>query len=151
MTALLCAAAAAAACALPGAVLATGGGMGSMGGMGGTGPSGATASQVEWVRSAASRFVTAELSGSGSGACAILYAPLRATRGGQTCEARWDARIAKLMRTPGARRLLRAQLRHIAHARVSVHGDVATIALATPLMGGSNRFVWNENCWMLAS
>jgi hypothetical protein len=32
---------------------------------------------------------------------------------------------------------------------VVVHGGVASIELPTPLMGGANRFVWSENCWML--
>jgi hypothetical protein len=32
-----------------------------------------------------------------------------------------------------------------------VHGDLASIELPAPLMGGPNRFVWTENCWMLKS
>jgi hypothetical protein len=46
---------------------------------------------------------------------------------------------------------MRAQQRAIPSAAVVVHDDVAWIALSTPLMGGQNRFVWTENCWMLQS
>jgi hypothetical protein len=35
-------------------------------------------------------------------------------------------------------------------ATVIVRGNVASLELATPLMGQRNRFVWTENCWMLA-
>jgi hypothetical protein len=32
---------------------------------------------------------------------------------------------------------------------VIVNGDIASIKLPAPLMGGSSRFLWTENCWML--
>jgi hypothetical protein len=108
-----------------------------------------THEQVAWVRSAATRFVTAELAGDGTGACDVLDASLRATEHHRTCAQRWDARLAKLLREPGGRAQLRTQKRAIATAAVVVHGGVASIELPTPLMGGANRFVWSENCWML--
>jgi len=110
-----------------------------------------TPGQIAWVRSAATRFVTAELAGDGASACAILNAPLRGTEHGRTCTQRWTAKLAKLLREPGARASLRTQKRAIAAAAVLVHGNAATIELPASLMGGSNRFVWSENCWMLAS
>ncbi len=109
-----------------------------------------TSSQIAWVRSAATRFVTAELAGSGADACGILNAPLRASEHGRTCAQRWDARLAKLLREPGGRERLRAQKHAIGTAAVVVHGNVASIDLPTMLMGDANRFVWSENCWMLA-
>ncbi len=106
--------------------------------------------QVEWVRRAATNFVDAELAGNGAGACAILDAPLRASERDRTCAQRWDSSIARLLSVPGARARLRAQRRAIASAAVVVHGNLATIALASPLIGArSNRFLWSENCWML--
>jgi hypothetical protein len=108
-----------------------------------------TAGQIAWVRSAATRFVTAEQAGSGASACGILDVSLRATEHGRTCEQRWDARLATLLHQPGARARLRAQKRAIATAAVQVHGNLASIDLATPLMDGPNRFRWSENCWML--
>ncbi|HYM54032.1 MAG TPA: hypothetical protein VES97_01615 [Solirubrobacteraceae bacterium] len=108
-----------------------------------------THEQVAWVRRAATNFVTAELSGDGAGACAILNAPLRTTQRHRTCAQRWDAKLAKLLREPGGRSRLRADRRAISSAAVVVHGDVATIELPTPLMSGPNRFLWTENCWML--
>jgi hypothetical protein len=110
-----------------------------------------TSGQIAWVRSAATRFVTAELAGDGATACGILNAPLRATEHGRTCTQRWDARLAKLLREPGGRAQLRTQKRAIGAAPVIVHGNVASIDLPSSLMGGANRFVWSENCWMLAS
>jgi hypothetical protein len=103
------------------------------------------------VRSAATRFVTAELTGDSATACAILNAPLRATEHGRTCTQRWNARIVRLLREPDGRARLRAQKHAIATAAVVVHGNVASIDLPAPLMGGANRFVWSENCWMLAN
>jgi hypothetical protein len=44
---------------------------------------------------------------------------------------------------------LRAQARAIGSAVVIIHGNVASLDLATPLMSGPNRFLWTENCWML--
>jgi len=110
-----------------------------------------TREQIAWVRRAASNFVTAELAGNGANACAILNAPLRATRHGRTCAQRWNAKLAKLLREPGGRARLRAQEHAIPSTAVIVHGNVATLELATPLMGGPNRFLWTENCWMLES
>lgn len=105
--------------------------------------------QVSWVRRAAGNFVSAELSGNGAGACAILNAPLRASEHHRSCAERWDARLAGLLREPGGRSRLRAQARAIPSAVVIVHGEVASIDLPTPLMSGPNQFLWSENCWML--
>lgn len=105
--------------------------------------------QIAWVRRAARNFVSAELAGNGAGACGVLNAPLRATEHGRTCEQRWNAKLSKLLREPGARAQLRAQKREIGWAIVIVHGNVASLELSTPLMGEANRFVWTENCWML--
>jgi hypothetical protein len=102
------------------------------------------------VRRAASNFVAAELRGDGAGACAVLNPPLRAAYDHRTCTQRWDARLAASARDPSARALLRAQARAIPSAAVEVQGDTATIRLPSALMGGKNRFVWRENCWMLA-
>lgn len=108
-----------------------------------------TPEQIAWVRRAASNFVIAELAHNGEAACGILNAPLRATRRRRTCAQRMDRRLTTLLRTPGARARLRVQRRAILSAVVSVRGNVATLALATPLIGGANRFLWTENCWML--
>lgn len=105
--------------------------------------------QVAWVRRSATRFVTAELTRNGAEACAVLNAPLRATQHGRTCEQRWDAKLAELLREPGSRMRLRAQRREIASAAVIVHGNTASLGLATPLMSGSSQFTWSESCWML--
>jgi len=105
--------------------------------------------QIAWVRRAAGNFVAAELSGNGAGACSVLNAPLRATEHHRTCEQRWNKRLGKLLRERGARSRLRAEQRAIPAARVVVHGDVASIELPAPLLGGSSRFLWTENCWML--
>jgi hypothetical protein len=108
-----------------------------------------SASQIAWVRSAASRFLTAELAGNGAGACAILTARLRAPLRGRTCEARWNATLASQRRDRGARSRLRSDLRAVGSGRVVVHGNVASIDLPAPLLHGRNRFLWTENCWML--
>ncbi len=108
-----------------------------------------TREQIAWVRRAATNFVSAELAGNGAGACGILNAPLRASEHNRTCAQRWNARLATLLREPGGRARLRAQERAIPTAAVVVRGNVASIDLPTPLMSGPNRFVWNENCWML--
>jgi hypothetical protein len=108
-----------------------------------------TREQVEWVRRAATNFVTAELAGDGASACGILDVSLRGTEHHRTCAQRWDARLASLLHEAGARARLRAQKRAIATSAVIVHGYVATIALPTPLLGSSSRFAWSENCWML--
>jgi hypothetical protein len=108
-----------------------------------------THEQVAWVRRAATRFVTAELTRNGAEACAVLDAPLRATQHGRTCEQRWDVRLGQLLREPGSRMRLRAQRRGISSAAVIVHGNTASLGLATPLMSGSSHFTWSESCWML--
>lgn len=108
-----------------------------------------TPEQIAWVRRAASNFVGAELGGNGAGACAILIAPLRAIQHRHTCAQRLNAKLAKLLHEPGGRARLRAQRRAIPSAAVVVHGDIATIHLATPLMGRSNQLIWTENCWMV--
>jgi hypothetical protein len=108
-----------------------------------------TREQIAWVRRAASNFVNAELSGNGAGACGILNAPLRATRHGRTCAQRWNAKLAALLHEPSGRARLQAQRRAIPSATVVVHGNVASLELAHPLMGGSNQMVWSENCWMV--
>ena len=108
-----------------------------------------TAEQIAWVRSAASRFVNAELARNGEGACAILNAPLRATIHGRTCAQRWDSRLTAMLRSPARRRELRAQARAIPSAAVVVHGNVAHLELSRPLIAGPNRFLWTEMCWML--
>ncbi|HWX97917.1 MAG TPA: hypothetical protein VNZ01_13830 [Solirubrobacteraceae bacterium] len=107
--------------------------------------------QQAWVRRAAARFVAAELSGDGAGVCSVLDARLRGTEHHLTCAQRWDAKLAKLLRTRGGRARLRSQRRAIPAAAVTVRGNVAWIRLASPLMGGQNRFRWTENCWMLES
>jgi hypothetical protein len=129
---------AAAALVLPGAAASASGSVGSY-------------EQVEWVRRAASNFVTAELRGDGAGMCSILTAPLRARSQHRTCAQRWSAKLARLRRLPRARALLRRDAHAIASATVIVHGDSAVIELPAPLMGGANRFLWTENCWMLAA
>lgn len=106
-----------------------------------------TAEQIAWVRKAATRFVTAELTDDGSEACAVLYAPLRATEHGRTCEQRWGRKLAKL--APAVRAKLRSQKHEIASATVVVRGDHASLELQSELMSGPNRFYWTENCWML--
>jgi hypothetical protein len=105
--------------------------------------------QIDWVRRAATNFVVAELSGNGAGACAILTAPLRTTQHHRTCAQRWNAKLATLLRRPGARARLQAEKHAIASATVIVHSYDASIELPTPLIGGPNRFLWTENCWML--
>jgi hypothetical protein len=105
--------------------------------------------QVAWVRSAAQRFVAAELVASGAEACAVLSAPLRASAGGRSCQERWSARLARRLRVGGERARLRSEQRAIRSARVVVHGDLAEIELPTPLFHGHSRFRWTENCWML--
>ena len=110
-----------------------------------------TPEQIAWVRRAASNFVSAELSGNGAGACAILNAPLRTTQHHRTCAQRWNAKLATLLREPGGRARLRAQKHAIPSATVVIHGNIASLDLATPLMSGSSQFVWTENCWMLRS
>ena len=108
-----------------------------------------TPEQIAWVRRAATNFVTAELARNGEGACGILNAPLRVSRHHTSCAQRMDARIAATLRQPGGRSRLRAERRAIQWATVTVHGNVASIALPAALMAGPNHFLWTENCWML--
>jgi hypothetical protein len=108
-----------------------------------------TPEQIAWVRRAATNFVDDELAGNGEGACGILNAPLRGTHRGHTCAQRIDARLAKIAREPGGRAHLRAQRHAIASAPVVVHGNTASLGVETPLLNGSNHFLWTENCWML--
>ena len=108
-----------------------------------------TPEQIAWVRRAASNFVSAELAGNGAGACAVLAAPLRANQHHRTCAQRWSAKLARLLREPGGRTRLRGEARAIPGAAVVIHGDVARIGLPAPLLAGSYRFLWSENCWML--
>jgi len=108
-----------------------------------------TPEQIAWVRRAATNFVDAELAGNGAGACAILNAPLRATRDNRTCEQRWDARLKRMLANPSERSLLRAERHAIANAPVLVHGRIASLGLRRALLGGPNRFLWTEMCWML--
>ncbi|HEV3093313.1 MAG TPA: hypothetical protein VGY30_02235 [Solirubrobacteraceae bacterium] len=105
--------------------------------------------QVAWVRRAASNFVAAELGGNGAGTCAILVASLRTTQHHRTCAQRWNAKLAKLLRSPRARARLHRLGRAIPSATVTVHGYSASISLPTSLIHGPNRFLWTENCWML--
>jgi hypothetical protein len=108
-----------------------------------------TQEQIAWVRRAATNFVNDELAHNGAGACGILNAPLRANQHGRTCAQRLDGRIATIMKEPGGPARLRAQRRAIASAVVVVHGNTASLALSTPLLNGTNHFLWTENCWML--
>jgi hypothetical protein len=105
--------------------------------------------QIAWVRRAAHRFVAAELAANGAEACAVLNAPLRATLHGRSCEQRWSARLVKMLHTRRVRSQLHSELRAVASARVAVRGNVASIELPSPLLRGSSRFLWTENCWML--
>ena len=93
-----------------------------------------TPEQVAWVRHAAERFVGAELQGNAPEACAVLNAPLRATRHGRTCEQRLSARIAAARREHGMWASLRAERRAATSARVVVTGNVASIELPEPLL-----------------
>jgi hypothetical protein len=108
-----------------------------------------TREQLAWVRRAASNFVGDELRGDGAGACSILNAPLRVTLHHRTCAQRWDGRLRVLLHEPGARAQLRKDARAIPSAVVVVRGNGASIDLPSPLMSGSSRFLWTENCWML--
>jgi hypothetical protein len=108
-----------------------------------------TPEQISWVRRAATRFVTAELTVNGGEGCAVQTAARRGTVDGRTCEQRFDARVRKLLRGAGMRSRLRAERRAIATAAVIVKGNDATIELPEPLLDGSNHLLWTESCWML--
>ena len=101
------------------------------------------------LRVAVTRFVQAELSGDGAGACGVLYAPLTATVDGRTCAQRWDARLSRMLATRHGSARLHADLASIAGARIEISGLYATIALPHPLLNGRSRFYWTANCWML--
>jgi hypothetical protein len=110
--------------------------------------------QIAWVRSAASRFLSAELHRDAAGACTILNSPMRATVRHRTCEQRWAARIASTLTRPGGRAALRRELRAVPSARVVVAGEEATISLPEPLVsaapaGTPSRLRWTESCWMI--
>jgi len=110
-----------------------------------------SAEQIAWVRRAAGNFVAAELAGNGASACGILNAPMRASERDRTCAQRWDARLARMLRQPGARASLRAEQRAIPSAVVVVDGEHATIALPAPLLAKRpNRLLFTESCWMVA-
>ncbi len=108
-----------------------------------------TPEQIAWVRRAASNFIAAELGGNGARACAILNASLRTTQHHRTCTQRWNAKLSKLLREPLSRAHLHILQQAIPSATVIVHDYIASINLPTPLIHGSNRFLWTENCWML--
>jgi hypothetical protein len=108
-----------------------------------------TSSQISWVRTATTRFVTAELKRDPAEACAVLTAKQRATVDRRTCEQRWGSKIKTMLHEPGERALLQADRHAIATAAVIVHGNVASIELPTPLLNGSNELLWTENCWMV--
>jgi hypothetical protein len=110
-------------------------------------PSVGTPEQIAWVRHAARRFVVAELSANGAEACAVMTAARRVTVQGLTCEQRWSARLRRMLRGRGVRARLLAEQRAVASALVVVRGDAASIELPGALI----RFVWTENCWMLAA
>lgn len=111
--------------------------------------SAATVGSNAMLRKAASAVVTGELKHEGALACGQLYAPLATTVGGKTCTQRWDARSTSLLAAPGGASRLRADLRAMATAKISVNGLYASIALPNPLLGGKSRFYWTTNCWML--
>jgi hypothetical protein len=109
------------------------------------------ANEVSTLRAQATRFITAELAGDGATVCAVLNSPNHGVGPHQTCAGHWDAALRTLLRTPGARRRLTADLHAVAGARVTLtHGDyVGSLALPTPLLGSSSEFYWTNNCWML--
>ena len=109
------------------------------------------ANEIATLRSAATRFVTAELNGDGATACAVLNPPLAGVVGHRTCAQRWDASLKTQLAVPGERHRLLADQHAIATASVVLSsGDyVGTIALPNPLLGSESRFLWTENCWML--
>jgi hypothetical protein len=101
------------------------------------------------LRTAAAKLITAELNRDGATACSVLNAPLTATVGGLSCTQRWDARSARLLTAPGGAGHLRADLRAVVSAPVTINGEHGTIALPHPLLNGHSRFYWTANCWML--
>jgi hypothetical protein len=129
--ALLGAAAALAALAIPSTALAT------------------STGTVPGLRAQVTRFVTAELHQDAATVCAIVGTPMNATRDGRTCVERWKASLRHYLAQPGGHRELRADLRASAAAAVSSDGTYASITLPHPLLGGQSQFSWYDNCWML--
>jgi hypothetical protein len=111
--------------------------------------SAAPASWTPLLRTAATKLITAELNGDGATACSVLYAPLTGVVDGKTCVQRWDARSARILAASGGAHRLRADLRAVATATVTIGGLYGSIALPHPLLGGQTRFYWTANCWML--
>jgi hypothetical protein len=107
------------------------------------------ASGTPLLRTAATKLITAELNGDGATACSVLYAPLTGTVSGRTCVQRWDARSAHIMASTAGARRLRADLRAVATAPVTLNGLYGSIDLPHPLLGGHSLFYWTANCWML--
>jgi hypothetical protein len=101
------------------------------------------------LRAAAVKLITAELNRDGATACSVLNTPLTATVGGQSCAVRWAARSARLLAAPGGASGLRADLRAVPTAAVTMNGEHGSIALPHPLLNGHSRFYWTNNCWML--
>jgi len=109
------------------------------------------ANEVSTLRSQTTRFLTAELQRDGATVCAVLDSPNHGVGPHQTCAQHWTSTLPAMLRAPGARQRLTADLHAIASAPVAFsHGGyVGTIALPTPLLGDSSRFYWTANCWML--
>jgi len=103
------------------------------------------------LRAAVTRLLDAELAGDGGSACGILYAPLTGVVGGRDCTQRWDARLGRMLRAPGGRATVKANLRALATAPIAMNGNYASIALPHPLLDGQSRFYWTANCWMLTT
>ena len=115
----------------------------------------AASAQSQWagtapeLRAAVTRLLDAELAGDGGSACGILYAPLAGVVGGRDCTHRWDARLGRMLRAPGGRASVRANLRAVTTAAIAMTGEYASIKLPHPLLDGESRFYWTANCWML--
>lgn len=103
------------------------------------------------LRAAVTRLLDAELAGDGSTACGILYAPLTGVVAGRDCAQRWDTRLGRMLHARGGRANVRANLRAVTTAAVTMNGNYASIALPHPLLDGQSRFYWTANCWMLTS
>lgn len=101
------------------------------------------------LRTAAAKLITAELNRDGATACSVLNAPLTVTVGGLSCTQRWYVRSTRLLAAPGGASHLRADLRAVMSARVTINGEHGAIALPKPLFHGHSRFYWTANCWML--
>jgi len=110
-----------------------------------------TVGSVPWVRTAATKVITAELARDGATACGVLNGPLTTTVEGKTCAQRWTARADRILAKRGGARHLRADLAAVNTAAVTISGLYASIALPYPLLGGQTRFYWTNMCWMLTS